>query len=109
MKCYPESLNQRSARLCISGLSQELGPWRLASEDSGLLSVSRIQEQVLLTFFLGRQSAWGPRGQVRALSWPARFSWQPLLMQQLNTLAPQVQPGYLCCDSVLQPPDSSRF
>lgn len=63
MKCCSESLNQRSARLCTSGLSQELGPWRLASEDSGLLSVSRIQELVLLNFFLGHQSTWGPGGQ----------------------------------------------
>lgn len=63
MKCCPEILNQSSARLYTSGLSQELGPWRLASEDSGLLSVSRIQERVLLTFFLGHQGTWGPGGQ----------------------------------------------
>lgn len=50
MKSCSEGLNQRPSRLCTLGLSQELGPWRLASEDSGSLPVSRIQEQVLLTF-----------------------------------------------------------
>lgn len=50
MKSCSESLNQRPSRLCTLGLSQELGPWRLASEDSGSLPVSRIQEQVLLTY-----------------------------------------------------------
>lgn len=50
MQCCPERLNQRPSRLCTSGLSQALGPWRLASEDSGSLPVSRIQERVLLTF-----------------------------------------------------------
>lgn len=56
MKGSPGSLNQKPSRLCTLGLSQELGPWRLASKDSGFLPTSRIQERVLLIFSLGYQS-----------------------------------------------------
>lgn len=50
---FPGSLKPKAIRACTSGLSQELGPWRLPSEDSGFLPTSRIQERVLLTFSLG--------------------------------------------------------
>lgn len=96
VECCPACPNQRPSRLCLSGLSRGLRPWRLASEDSGFLPMPRMKERVLLLFFPLGTRVLGPRkvglsparvchAQLRSAGCPLRLQFSTAGIQSRRT------------------------